>query len=348
MSNNALRLLDEALSLLTADATPQMQERAALRLIDARALLSHAAPQAEQCGCCGGSGWMVRDPDIGTDQECFACNGTGECEEDAASPVSAPAVSHADAVQIVHEEAGRTLSKDDFDLCMRIAKRALTRPTIIDKSTLKRLATQHGYRLVDDAPAQPILPDTPTVRFMIAEAEQDAALEAEVPKPVGYMMKHATGTDIGFSWNPNDPQFDKHWQRIPLYAEPAAQSAEPTQDSETAKRKWLEYAETEVGDKRISEMSPSQREDAHELWLRKQIGWMGGYHIEHYQFLLKRIDELRDQLSTARAEGRQEGIEEAAKYCQSRSEKEGTLGQFIADSFANGIRALLDEEHNHD
>lgn len=32
---------------------------------------------------------------------------------------------HATAMRIVHEEAGRTLSRDDFDLCMRIAKRAL-------------------------------------------------------------------------------------------------------------------------------------------------------------------------------------------------------------------------------
>lgn len=32
---------------------------------------------------------------------------------------------HATAIQIVHDEAGRTLSRDHFDLCMRIAKRAL-------------------------------------------------------------------------------------------------------------------------------------------------------------------------------------------------------------------------------
>ncbi len=32
---------------------------------------------------------------------------------------------HQDALRLVHEEAGRTLSKSDFDLCMRIAKRAL-------------------------------------------------------------------------------------------------------------------------------------------------------------------------------------------------------------------------------
>jgi hypothetical protein len=33
---------------------------------------------------------------------------------------------HARALYIVHSEAARTLSKSDFDLCMRIAKRALT------------------------------------------------------------------------------------------------------------------------------------------------------------------------------------------------------------------------------
>ena len=29
------------------------------------------------CPTCKGSGWMMRDPDIGTDQECFICDGTG-------------------------------------------------------------------------------------------------------------------------------------------------------------------------------------------------------------------------------------------------------------------------------
>lgn len=26
-----------------------------------------------KCGACGGTGWVTRDPDIGTDQECPAC-----------------------------------------------------------------------------------------------------------------------------------------------------------------------------------------------------------------------------------------------------------------------------------
>lgn len=32
------------------------------------------------CGHCNGTGRMVRDPDIGTDQECFVCDGTGEID----------------------------------------------------------------------------------------------------------------------------------------------------------------------------------------------------------------------------------------------------------------------------
>lgn len=33
------------------------------------------------CRACTGSGRMVRDPDIGTDQECFACEGSGVFED---------------------------------------------------------------------------------------------------------------------------------------------------------------------------------------------------------------------------------------------------------------------------
>jgi hypothetical protein len=34
-----------------------------------------------ECGACLGSGWVVRDADIGTDQECFSCGGSGVDEE---------------------------------------------------------------------------------------------------------------------------------------------------------------------------------------------------------------------------------------------------------------------------
>jgi hypothetical protein len=40
----------------------------------------YAAPkqvEPTECNCCYGTGRIVRDPDIGTDQECFCCNGEG-------------------------------------------------------------------------------------------------------------------------------------------------------------------------------------------------------------------------------------------------------------------------------
>jgi hypothetical protein len=41
------------------------------------------------CGHCNGSGRMVRDPDIGTDQECFVCDGTGVSDD--TTPPAQPA-----------------------------------------------------------------------------------------------------------------------------------------------------------------------------------------------------------------------------------------------------------------
>ena len=37
--------------------------------------------EKHECGHCHGTGRMVRDPDIGTDQECFVCDGTGYVEQ---------------------------------------------------------------------------------------------------------------------------------------------------------------------------------------------------------------------------------------------------------------------------
>lgn len=52
-----------------------------------------------------------------------------------------------------------------------------------------------------------------------------------------------------------------------------------------------------IEDKRIGEMTPAERDDCQELWLRNNIGWMGGYHKEHYEFLLRRLDEARKEAS---------------------------------------------------
>jgi DnaJ-class molecular chaperone len=40
-----------------------------------------AKDETVTCGACNGSGRMVRDPDIGTDQECFVCEGSGVFED---------------------------------------------------------------------------------------------------------------------------------------------------------------------------------------------------------------------------------------------------------------------------
>jgi hypothetical protein len=47
-----------------------------------------------------------------------------------------------------------------------------------------------------------------------------------------------------------------------------------------------------VRDKRMSELSAPQLRDAQELWIRDQLGWLGG-DKNHIRFLLERLDESR-------------------------------------------------------
>jgi hypothetical protein len=44
--------------------------------------MAESSEEKKECGNCYGSGRMVWDADIGTDQECFACDGTGYDEDD--------------------------------------------------------------------------------------------------------------------------------------------------------------------------------------------------------------------------------------------------------------------------
>jgi hypothetical protein len=48
--------------------------------------------EKHECGHCHGTGRMVRDPDIGTDQECFVCDGTGYVTDEQLDETSPEAI----------------------------------------------------------------------------------------------------------------------------------------------------------------------------------------------------------------------------------------------------------------
>lgn len=48
-----------------------------------------------------------------------------------------------------------------------------------------------------------------------------------------------------------------------------------------------------VRDKRMSELTPEQQGDAHELWLREQLGWFSTDQQRHLKLLLDRLDSTR-------------------------------------------------------
>jgi hypothetical protein len=89
--DEALRLALEALEKISRTQyhieTPPIEslEEKMRRIADKAINTVKAALKAKNepvmCGACNGSGHMVRDPDIGTDQECFACEGSGVFED---------------------------------------------------------------------------------------------------------------------------------------------------------------------------------------------------------------------------------------------------------------------------
>lgn len=54
-----------------------------------------------------------------------------------------------------------------------------------------------------------------------------------------------------------------------------------------------------VRDKRLSELTPSQQDDAKELWLIMQLNTMQPYYQDHLGFLLDRVAQLRAELQRA-------------------------------------------------
>ena len=52
-----------------------------------------------------------------------------------------------------------------------------------------------------------------------------------------------------------------------------------------------------VQDKRKSELTPGQWDDAKELWLRNQIGWFDEYSQDKLKFLLDRLSAVRNAVA---------------------------------------------------
>ena len=77
------------------------------------------------CGNCGGSGRMVRDPDIGTDQECFVCDGSGSFSEPAtpqpthAQPVAREPLTNAQREKIIEAVDWYNFPQDVIDAVER-------------------------------------------------------------------------------------------------------------------------------------------------------------------------------------------------------------------------------------
>ena len=83
-----------------------------------KAAWTEIAPQeakAEQaaCGACHGSGWVSRDADIGTDQECFSCGGSG-IDEDVAPVAPAQAVTDSGRINWLQSQIVDTIYMDDM------------------------------------------------------------------------------------------------------------------------------------------------------------------------------------------------------------------------------------------
>ncbi|UBM12814.1 hypothetical protein [Cupriavidus metallidurans] len=89
-----------------------------------------------------------------------------------------------------------------------------------------------------------------------------------------------------------------------------------------------------VRDLRMSEMTPGQRDDAHELWLRDQMAHMEPYYQRHLQFLLRRIDEHRAAL--AMVKGDRERLSLELEHARSESDPVS----FAADSLRAAGRVL--------
>ena len=103
-----------------------------------------AVEEPVACGNCNGSGRMVRDPDIGTDQECFVCEGSGFYED--THPQRIAEKQEPVAVWELQESGWETICDGDWLKELPMGTKLYTHPQLIDKSAAIRIATALGWQ----------------------------------------------------------------------------------------------------------------------------------------------------------------------------------------------------------
>ena len=100
---------DEALKMALEYIETNAHERRHVRWAIKEAL-AQPVQEPVACGNCNGSGRMVRDPDIGTDQECFVCDGAGV----PAAPVQEPVAYAGVKVWVGNQQVVRLLTQTEL------------------------------------------------------------------------------------------------------------------------------------------------------------------------------------------------------------------------------------------
>jgi hypothetical protein len=125
-------------------------------------------------------------------------------------------------LQVSQEEYDRT--KDQYEHRIR----RVSVPHLIDYQKVLDLIlqhsewTSHGYSIVDDN-RNKFVDDLLALVCAKVERRDESRVKPVVKvseiEPVGFLMKHRSGTARGFSWKKDDAQFSKDWQRVGMYSE---------------------------------------------------------------------------------------------------------------------------------
>ena len=146
---------DEALENLFVEETGFATDDFPAAIFDfARAVLAKWGTPAGEgevvaCGNCGGTGWMVRDPDIGTDQECFVCDGSGRYSESAT-----PQPTKAREIERLRQDAARYRWLRHGDNDEKVLKTYNSRPSEPGEPTMFLPRNDELDRLIDAARAR--------------------------------------------------------------------------------------------------------------------------------------------------------------------------------------------------